>query len=204
MNFSKALAASTVASVVTELAINLALPYIIFFHYQPILGDVRALIASSAPPILWSLAVSLFVITGIVLGLLAIVGGGSAKFLQLRENLVTGFIGIVFLGSALIRKPIIFELVRAVLGRQSAERAAEFSKLSHNERFRAALKSLTIIWGVGLLAQTVLACVLVYVLTIRTYLLVSPLLTYATGGVLALVSSVYFKRTRSGLAETGK
>ncbi|HEX3985678.1 MAG TPA: hypothetical protein VHX13_03625 [Acidobacteriaceae bacterium] len=50
-------------------------------------------------------AMSLRVITGIALSLLAFLGGGSVPFLQLRENIVTCLIGLVFLGSAAIIRP---------------------------------------------------------------------------------------------------
>ena len=105
--------------VLVELIVNVALPYAVYSWLQPRYGDVRALLASSAPPIAWSLgtlavkrrvdAVSIFVLLGIALSLLAFVGGGSVKFLQLRENLVTGAIGLVFLGSAAIGKPVIYQ-----------------------------------------------------------------------------------------------
>src|SRR3984957_11260343 len=83
----------------TEIAINFALPYLIFDLTQPHVGEVRALLASSAPTILWSVlefaharrvdAVSILALLGIVLSLLAFIGTGSAQFLQLREKLVT-------------------------------------------------------------------------------------------------------------------
>ena len=107
----------------------MALPYAVYSALQPRLGDVRALLASSAPPILWSIvefarnrrvdALSLFVLAGIALSLLAFIGGGSVKFLQLRENLVTGAIGLVFLGSAAIGRPVIYELAVAGAARRS-------------------------------------------------------------------------------------
>lgn len=37
-----------------EVVVNFALPYLIYSVAQPRLGDVNALIASSGPPILWS------------------------------------------------------------------------------------------------------------------------------------------------------
>lgn len=89
---------------------------------------MRALLASSAPPIAWSLvefarhrrvdALSVLVVAGIVLSLLAMIGGGGPKFLQLRENLVTGIIGLAFLGSALISKPLICQRARASIRRE--------------------------------------------------------------------------------------
>ena len=88
------------------------LPFAIFAMAEKPLGDVKALVASSAPPILWSIvefarhrrvdALSLLVLVGIGLSLLAFIGGGGARFLQLREKLVTVIIAFVFLGSAAI------------------------------------------------------------------------------------------------------
>ena len=76
------------------------------------LGAAPALIAASAPPILWSIAafvrqrkvdaISILALCGIALSLMAFAGGGGVKFLQLRENLVTGLIGLIFLGSVAI------------------------------------------------------------------------------------------------------
>src|SRR5277367_3816630 len=95
-----------------EVLVNFALPYLIYRLAQPRLGDVNALIASSGPPILWSVvefarhrridALSMVVLLGLGLSILAFFGGGSVRFLQLRERLVTAFVGVVFLGSAAI------------------------------------------------------------------------------------------------------
>ena len=103
--------------------VNLALPYLIYTLAQPRSGDVSALMASSGPPMLWSVvefarnrridALSMVVLLGMGLSLLAFLGGGSVRFLQLREKLVTAFIGVVFLGSAAIGRPLMYELVRA-------------------------------------------------------------------------------------------
>ncbi len=88
------------AHVLVEALVNFILPFVIYSYAESRLGDVRALLASSVPPILWSLvefarhrrldALSVLVVSGIALSLLAMLGGGGAKFLQLREKLVTG------------------------------------------------------------------------------------------------------------------
>ena len=103
-----------------ELLVNFILPFAIYNYAEAPLGAVRALLPSSVPPILWSLvefarhrrldALSVLVVSGIALSLLAMLGGGGVRFLQLREKLVTGVIGLAFVGSALIRKPLIYEL----------------------------------------------------------------------------------------------
>jgi len=189
-----------------EIVVNVALPYAVYSLLQPHYGDVRALLASSAPPMVWSViefarkrradALSLLVIAGIVLSLLAFAGGGSVKFLQLRENLVTGLIGLVFLGSAAIGKPIIYQLAVAGAARQSSAAADELRNLKDNVNFRRTMTFMTLVWGFGLLAATAIACVLVFTLSIKTYLLVSPFVGYGIMGLLALWTVWFSRRAR--------
>ena len=51
-------------------------------------------------------ALSVLVLAGIALSLLAAIGGGDARWLQLRENLASAMIGLAFLGSAAIGRPL--------------------------------------------------------------------------------------------------
>ena len=83
--------------------------------------------------------------------LLAFAGGGGVKFLQLRENLVTGLIGLVFLGSAAIGKPLIYQLARAGMRRNTPDKVAEFEALRDNVYFRRSMTIMTLVWGIGLL-----------------------------------------------------
>ena len=181
---------------VVELIVNVALPFLCYSLTQPKIGDVRALLVSSAPPILWSVAsfvrkgrvdaLSAIVLVGIALSLLAFLGGGSVRFLQLRENLVTGAIGLIFLVSAAIGKPLIYQLAIAGAARRSASAKAELEGFKDNVYFRRTMTLMTLVWGFGLLAATAVACVLVFALPIRTYLLVGPFVGYGFMGVLAL------------------
>jgi intracellular septation protein A len=179
-----------------EIIVNGVLPWVIYSYTRVKLGDVNALLASMAPPIVWSIAefvrrrrvdaVSIFIVVGIALSLLAFLGGGSAKFLQLRENLVGGIVAVAFLVSAAIGRPLIYEFARASMKRQSAEIAATFEKLNTNPAVRRSMMMMTVVWGTVMLAQTALACLLVFVLSIQVYLAVSPVIGYATIGALAL------------------
>jgi intracellular septation protein A len=192
--------------VLVEALVNFILPFVIYSYAEAPLGDVRALLASSAPPIAWSLvefarhrrvdALSVLVVAGIVLSLLAVIGGGGAKFLQLRENLVTGIIGLAFLGSALIGKPLIYQLARASMRRKSEEEAQEFEALQVHAAFRRTMMVMTLVWGLGLLANVAVSVVLVFALTIRTYLIVGPIVGYATMGALTLWTFLYGQRAR--------
>jgi len=192
--------------IAVEATVNFILPYIIFAFAQPQYGDVEALILSSVPPILWSIvefawhrridALSMLVLLGIVLSLAAVAGGGSARFLQLREKLVTVIIGLVFLGSALIGKPLIYQLARAQMVRNSSNELEEFEALRSNKYFRRTMMVLTVVWGLGLLVDAATSIALVYTLSIKTYLAVNPFVSYGFMGGLSLWTFLYVRLQR--------
>ncbi|HEY0313536.1 MAG TPA: VC0807 family protein [Allosphingosinicella sp.] len=194
------------ALLLVELLVNFILPFIVYSYAEARLGEVRALLASSVPPILWSLAefarhrrldaLSVLVLSGIALSLLAMLGGGGVRMLQFREKLVTGAIGLVFLGSVLIGKPLIYELARASMQRRSEVEAQEFEALQVHAGFRRTMNVMTLVWGAGLLAEFALSAALILVLTVRQYLLVGPILGYGTMGLLSLWSFLYGRSAR--------
>lgn len=183
-------------SIGIEVLVNGVLPFVVYSAARPKLGDVGALLASTIAPIAWSIVefvrrrridgISLLIVAGIGLSLLAFIGGGSVRFLQLRENLVTGLVGLVFLGSAAIGKPVIYQLARASMSRRSAAEAQAFESRRNNVYFQRSMTLMTIVWGAGFLLQTLAACILVFRLPIALYLAVSPFLSYGTIGALVL------------------
>jgi hypothetical protein len=201
-----------IRQIVTEGGINFVLPFIIYSLLQPRYGDVDALLASSAPPMLWSIveffrrrtvdALSLLVLLGIALSLLAFAGGGGVKFLQLREKLVTILIGSIFLGSALIGNPLMYVLVRASLKRTNDQEELErFETIKDRAEVRYTLMVMTVAWGAGLLADAAVSIALVFLLSIKAYMVVNPILGYGTVGGLSAWNVWYGrKRRRAGEA----
>jgi hypothetical protein len=186
--------------------VNFILPYLVYSYAEAPLGQVRALLASSAPPILWSLiefarhrrldALSVLVLSGIALSLIAMIGGGGARLLQLREKLVTAVIGLAFVGSVLIGKPLVYELARASMRRKSEDEALQFEALQIHAGFRRTMMVLTLVWGFGLLADVALSVALMFAVSIREYLLINPILGYGTVGALSLWSFLYGQRAK--------
>jgi hypothetical protein len=189
-----------------EAAVNFGLPFLIYSFGRERLGDVGALMAASAPPILWSVAefirlrkidaLSVLVLAGIGLSLLAFAGGGGVKVLQLRENLVAGLVGLVFLGSAAVGRPLIYLLAKAATRRQSAAKAASLEALGADARFRRMMMTATLVWGFGLVAICALCCALVYALSIKTYLLASGPVSYGLMGLMTLWTYWYVRRSK--------
>ena len=194
-------------TVLLEVVVNVAGPFLIYTATHARWGDVAALLAASVPPLIWSLAgfvrnrrldaLSILVMAGIALSLLAFLGGGSARMLQLREKLVTLLIGLAFLGSAAIGKPLIWPLARATVGRQSPDALAQFDARRNDTGLRRAVMVMTLVWGTGLVAEFAVAVALIYLLSIADYLIVAPLVGYGTIGGLALWTALYRRRLRA-------
>jgi hypothetical protein len=117
------------------------------------------------------------------------------RFLQLREHLVAAGIGLVFLGSAAIGKPLIYQLARARLKRLRASSQLDTVEgLRDSPLFRRAMMTMTLAWGVGLVGESALSCGLIFVTTIQQFLLISGVIGYGTIGGLTAWTFWYARR----------
>jgi len=188
-----------------EVVVNFLIPFLVYRLFSGTLGAAPALMAASAPPILWSIvafiregrvdAISILALSGIALSLLAFAGGGGIKMLQLRENLVTGLIGLVFLGSAAIGRPLIYRLARAGVRRRAADKVQTVEALRADIQFRRSMTVATLVWGFGLLAACALNCTLVFVVSIEQFLLIGGPIAYAMIGLLTAWTFWYVPRS---------
>lgn len=194
-----------------EIVVNGVLPWVVYTQAESGIGRVHALMASAIPPIAWSAIqfvrqrridpISILVLSGIALSLLAFFGGGSFRMLELREQLVNGLLGMVFFGSVAIKRPLLNVLVQSAVKKKSPAEIAKFQ--SRLESRRGLMARLTLVIGFFFLIQTVVAIYLVFTLSIREFLIVSPILSYTMLGLLVLIA-LYMKRqlvTASGEAE---
>lgn len=188
-----------------ELVVNLALPWVAYRLAQPHWGEFGGLIASAAPPTLWSLvelarfrrtdALSLMVLLGIVLSGVAMALGGGPRMLLLRESLISGAIGVVFLLSLPMRRPLMFYLARATMAREAADGAARIETLWRERPvFVAAMRMMTLVWGIGLTGETALRAWMALTWPIERFLAVSPFIGYGIYGGLMLWTLRYRKK----------
>lgn len=192
---------------VVEMAVNFLLPWLAYRFALPHLGETGALIASAVPPIVWSLielarfrridALSVMVIAGIVLSVAAMALGGSPRVLLLRESLVSGAVGVVFLLSLPMRRPLIFYLARATVAREMEGGAAHFEALwRERPALATSMRLMTLVWGIGLTAETALRSWMALTWPIERFLVVSPFISYGIYGGLALWT-LWYRRTLS-------
>jgi hypothetical protein len=182
---------------VLELVANLLLPWLAYRLTLPHWGEVGALYASAAPPLVWSFfefmrtrrvdALSALVLFGIALSILTFALGGNARILLVRESLAAGATGVVFLVSLLFERPLIFYLARATVVREHEDGARHFDTYWRDSAsLRASLRLMTLVWGVGLTLETALRFWFAWHWPIERYLVVSPIIGYAIyGGLLA-------------------
>ncbi|HEY2021304.1 VC0807 family protein [Paraburkholderia sp.] len=198
---------------VLELAINFALPWLAYRLTLPHAGETGALIASALPPLVWSAielarfrrvdALSVMVVAGIVLSVAAMALGGTPRMLLLRESLVSGAVGVLFLLSLPMRRPLIFYLARATVAREMDGGAAHFEALwRERPGLAAAMRTMTLVWGVGLTAETGLRAWMALTWPIERFLLVSPFTGYGIYAGLALWT-LWYRKTMRARVEAG-
>ncbi|TDV36137.1 hypothetical protein C7405_10438 [Paraburkholderia caballeronis] len=190
---------------IAELAVNLLLPWVAYRLALPRWGDGGGLIASAVPPAVWSIvglvrfrridALSATVLLGIALSLGAMAFGGGPRVLLMRESLASGVIGVVFLLSLVMKRPLVFYLARATVARETPEGVARFELLWQERReFASAMRVLTAVWGIGLVGETAVRGWLATTWPVERFLVVSPLLGYGLFG--ALMAWTLWYRTR--------
>jgi hypothetical protein len=190
-----------------ELFANFAAPYLVYQLLSPHYSDTISLIASAVPPLLWSCyeliktrwldAVSILVVSGILFTVIATAMGGSAKLIQIRDALVTGAIGVMFLGSLFLEKPIIFYLNRAMMARNTEAGATDFEAMWQRPGVPPTFRLLTAVWGTGLILQTAFMCYLAWIWPIGRYLLLSPFISYGIFGLIMAWSVWYIARRKA-------
>jgi hypothetical protein len=183
-----------------DLAVNFLVPWLTYRVSRPHVDEAHAIMISAGAPMVWGLAqfarsrkvdaFSLLSLGGIVLSLAIFALGGSPKMLLVRESLITGIVGVVFLGSVLIGKPIVLEVLRGFVastppgdtGPMSKARA-ELEMYGDAPAFRRLMTTMTI--AMGLLALVEMAARVGLALTLPTerFFIVAPIARYAIAGL---------------------
>lgn len=178
-----------------ELLVNGLLPWGAYTLAKQHTSEFNAIALSALPPLLWSLvelvrhrrvdAISLTVLTGIALSLLAVLLGGDERLLLLREAGVTGLMGAIALSSLLWRRPVLYYLARATASREDAAGAVEFeAHWQASPPLRRLMTMMTAMWSAGMVAEAGLRTAMLWALSTERFLAVSPFVQYGCYGAL--------------------
>ncbi|CAN7147242.1 hypothetical protein LJR029_000061 [Caballeronia sp. LjRoot29] len=193
------------AGAVVELVVNLLLPWLAYRLALPHWGELGALYASAVPPVVWSLvefartrrvdALSILVLLGIVLSIVLMALGGSPRLLLMRESMASGAIGVVFLVSLVLRRPLTFYLARATVARKEEGGAERFEALwKERPALRRSVRLMTAVWGFGLAGENALRAWLAWHWPVERFLVVSPFIGYAIYGALTVWTLIYRRK----------
>ncbi|MBN3787075.1 VC0807 family protein [Burkholderia sp. Ac-20353] len=196
------------AGLILELAVNLLLPWAAYRVAQPHFGEAGALYASAIPPVLWTIfefvrarridAVSVVVLLGIALSIVAMALGGGPRALLMRESLASGAIGVIFLLSLVRERPLIFYLARATVAREMAGGAERFEAVWDEQPvLRQTLRLMTFVWGAGMTIEMLVRCWMVANWTVERVLVLSPIIGYSVFGGLLMWTFWYRRRMRT-------
>lgn len=167
-------------------------PFVIYSLMRPHTTEIRALIAAAAAPLLQNLITlirkrtldvfGVFILAGIFVSIVAVLLGGSPKLILIRDAFITGATGLVFLGSRLYRRPLIYYFSMHFNTGDDPERRAEWAGYWAYPYFRYVMRLMTVVWGLATLAEALARGYLVFNLPTESFLVVSPFVQYGILG----------------------
>ncbi|WP_327324208.1 hypothetical protein OG735_18020 [Streptomyces sp. NBC_01210] len=120
---------------------------------------------------------SMLILITLLLGAVSALAYNSAKLLFLKDSALTGLLGLAFLVSLTLKRPLIFYFGRKFGTDGTPEGIADWNAMwDKYPGFRAGQRRLTIVWGVTFLAEAGVKAGLVYVLDTETMVGVSNVL----------------------------
>lgn len=180
-----------------DLAVNFLMPWLFYRASRPHVDETHAIMISASAPMIWGLVqfarsrkvdtFSVLSLGGIAVSFAIFALGGSPKVLLVRESLVTGAVGLLFLASALIRRPLMFELFRGIAGSMPGEKLARARELLESNAgapwFRRLMTSMTLVFGIFGIVEMAARIALALALPTERFLLIAPVARYAIAGV---------------------
>jgi intracellular septation protein A len=115
----------------------------------------------------------------------------SPRILLVKDSIITAAIGLAFLGSLFARRPLIFVFARRLVS-DPAALDQRWSVPDGRRRFR----TLTLVWGVALVAEATVRVGLSFILAPGLFMVVSPLLAVA---VFSSVTAWTLRRRRTAV-----
>lgn len=202
---------------VWDIVLNAIIPVILYKLSKRYLSpsELTALLIATTFPIgksIFDLArrgqvdpISIVVLLGIATDCVALLFGGSARLLLVRESLFTGAFGLACFVSLLLPRPMMFYFGRHFIAGTDPQRQARFNAAWQLPQVRFAHRLITIVWGCAFVGELILRIILIYHASAATVLIVSPILL----GTLTIVTMIwafsYGRRVRlRALAQLGQ
>ncbi|MFD1532151.1 VC0807 family protein [Pseudonocardia aurantiaca] len=162
-----------------------------------LLAGVRIVVGMVRERVLNPFATVMLVVFG--LGVLLALVTGDAEFVLLKNSIITGAVGLVFLATSLVGRPLTLAASKSF----QPERAAEIDEQYRtNPGARHAHRLSSTVWGAGLLLEALVRVPLIYALPISVMVGVSEALSVVTFGALIGWNIWYARRATRRLSSS--
>ena len=124
--------------------------------------------------------IGLFAAEDIAVSLVAISLAHSATSALVGRSLQNAVLGVMFLGSVLIKRPIMLYVARQFVTGNEPAGKARFDQMAGRPDAKRVYRTMTLVWAATLIAKSVVSVVIALVFSTKEYLILSPLFTYSS------------------------
>jgi hypothetical protein len=146
------------------LVVNVVLPIVAFRVAVHHVGLTGSLVVSMVPLLAWMLidylvlrhfdALSALAAAGVVMSVLVLISAPAQWVLITREPIVSGAIGVLFLLSLGLRKPLVYYLARSTMARERSGGDAAFDAMwRERPALVRSIRIMTAVWGIGQVSE---------------------------------------------------
>ena len=144
--------------------------------------------------------IGIIAMVGIALGLVgALVTGGNATLLKIRESAITGLFGVICLVSLASARPMMWYLGREFATGGDKDKRTEFDQIWEFPGARQRFRIVTVVWGLGLIGEAIGRTIMALSLSTGVFLILSFVFN---GVVLASLFAFTIVFSRRGEAAT--
>jgi intracellular septation protein A len=136
---------------------------------------------------------SVMVLIFLFVGVISALAFNSPRLVLIKEGATTGLFGLVFLGSLLAPKPLMFYFGRRFATSGIPARIEWWDNLWQYQGFRRSQRVLTAVWGVALAGSAGICIALTYVFSVSTMVVVMNVTPYVVLGLLIAGTAWYGK-----------
>jgi intracellular septation protein A len=201
------LGAKVMRSLAPNLVINGVFPIILYWVLTTHgVEHVPALVSGSVFPLAYSLwewarsrqldVIAAISLTFIVVSAVASLISGSPRFTLMKESIFTGSFGLVFFGSLLASRPIMFHIAGKFATGDDPARMRVWSERWQYPSFRHSMRVMTVVWGGAFMADALVRTWLVFVLSTSVFLVASQALFYGMFAATFATTVAYGRRAQ--------
>jgi hypothetical protein len=111
-------------------------------------------------------AFAVFMLVTFTFGLAMTFVTGDPRFLLVKDSFGTCLVGLIFLVTAFVGKPVVYYAARRFIGATPEKAAMLDQRYAEEPRFRQGFRTMSLVWAGGLLVEAAIRIPLIYLLPV--------------------------------------